>query len=180
MEWTSLFNPQCSVQVIHLLRDPRALIRSRLVGRLLNKRKPERVCTEMEQDLQLANILPADRWDHSICKGGNRGDRVKSANFFRNKKSALVVFFILIRYIRIKYEHLAEDPSKTLEMLYKFSGVQITSNIYKALWQMTHGRRQDLKNISFCWVTVVLAAMASMVLNVGRRSIQITGNLRRQ
>ena len=53
-----------SLQLIHLLRDPRAMIRSRLVGHVLNKREPKKVCTEMEEDLKLADILPSDRSDH--------------------------------------------------------------------------------------------------------------------
>ena len=40
------------------------MIRSRLVGHVLNKREPKKVCTEMEEDLKLADILPSDRSDH--------------------------------------------------------------------------------------------------------------------
>ena len=49
-----------SLQVIHLLRDPRAMIRSRLVGKMAEKQS-QKVCTAMEEDLKLADILPSDR-----------------------------------------------------------------------------------------------------------------------
>lgn len=91
------------IKLIHLLRDPRAMIRSRLVGNIAEKQS-KKVCSAMEQDLQLSDILPSDR------------------------------------YIRIKYEHLVENPFETLEMLYKFSGIETTGNIYKILCQKTNGQ----------------------------------------
>ena len=119
-EW---FNPRCGLQVIHLLRDPRAMIRSRLVGHIAEK-ESRKVCSDMERDLKLAEILPSDRWEHFI-----------------------IYLFVKTRwrYIRIKYEHLVKDPFETVEMLYAFSGIETTGNIYKILCHKTHGQRQDLK-----------------------------------
>ena len=54
------FNPQCSVQLIHLLRDPRAMIRSRKVGQI-GEKESQKVCADMERDLKLEDILPSDR-----------------------------------------------------------------------------------------------------------------------
>ena len=115
-----------SLQVIHLLRDPRAMIRSRLVGKMAEKQS-QKVCTAMEEDLKLADILPSDRWGpyHKFI-------------FTMSTRS---------RYIRIKYEDLVQNPFETLETLYKFSGIETTGNIYKVLCQKTHGQRQDQKMI---------------------------------
>ena len=50
------------MQVIHLLRDPRAIIKSREVGHWDAKvNEAWKVCKNLERDLQLADILPPER-----------------------------------------------------------------------------------------------------------------------
>ena len=61
-EWWWMYS-----QLIHLVRDPRAMIRSRLVGKMKAEKQSREVCTAMERDLKLADILPSDRWDHASC-----------------------------------------------------------------------------------------------------------------
>ena len=55
-----------NLKVIHLVRDPRAIIRSRWLGGWLKwtnlESESKNLCTAMETDLQLADILPSDRW----------------------------------------------------------------------------------------------------------------------
>ena len=97
------------------------MIRSRQVGHISEKQS-KKVCADLERDLKLADILPSDRWD-----------QISSIYFYPLDK--------IKRYVRIKYEDLVEDPFETLEMLYKFSGIETTGNIYKILCQKTNGQR---------------------------------------
>ena len=56
------------MEVIHLVRDPRAMMRSQHVGGWLKRPNASldtvsaNICTAMETDLKLADILPSDRW----------------------------------------------------------------------------------------------------------------------
>ena len=47
--------------MIHLVRDPRAIINSRLAKGWDHNNNPRVKCRQMEEDLSLANMLPSDR-----------------------------------------------------------------------------------------------------------------------
>lgn len=55
---------QSDIKVIHLLRDPRAIISSRVAKDWKNTKEndPEHICRQMEDDMRLSNILPPDRY----------------------------------------------------------------------------------------------------------------------
>ena len=48
-------------KVIHLVRDPRAMIMSRRVGHMSASAESKLVCRDMERDLQLSHTLSPDR-----------------------------------------------------------------------------------------------------------------------
>ena len=116
--------------MIHLVRDPRAILRSRRVGDWITaenlKSEAAEVCSAIETDLKLSDILPSDRWDGSF---------IKWSPYFFN---------IIIRYLRIKYEDFVQKPFESLNQLYNFAGLQIKANIYQTLWDKTHGNRQEI------------------------------------
>lgn len=108
--------------MIHLLRDPRAIISSRIAKEWKNTKEddPEHICRQMEEDMRLSNILPPDRL-HRNCSCLN---------------SATIT-----RYLRIKYEELVKDPASRLQMLYDFAGLRMTAKAYEFLYETTHGER---------------------------------------
>ena len=70
---------------------------------------------------ELSSVLSSERWE----------------------KDDIIDNFIIytIRYVRIKYEDLMKDPPNTLKMLYEFSGIEITEEVYSYLHKLTHGTR---------------------------------------
>ena len=48
---------------------------------------------------------------------------------------------LILRYLRIKYEDLVQQPFETLELLYNFAGLAIDANVYKTLCDKIHGNR---------------------------------------
>ena len=116
LSWVQYF------KVIHLVRDPRAMIKSRKVGGMAASAESRRVCAGIERDLNLSLTLPAHRWGPLT-------------------RAVLLMWSMWWRYIRVKYETLVASPFETLENLYNFSGIEITANIFRTLCEKTHGKR---------------------------------------
>ena len=55
-----------------------------------------------------------------------------------------VLFKMIVRYLRIKYEDFVQKPFESLNQLYNFAGLRIKPNIYQTLWDKTHGNRQEI------------------------------------
>ena len=147
-----------SVQLIHLLRDPRAMIRSRLVGNIAEK-QAKKVCTAMEEDLKLADILPPDRWDHII---------------------SLYLYQLGKGISESNMNIWSRIPLRRWKSCINFLGLRQPETFTKccARRQMDRGKiRKRSEKILIYLKRTTIAVMVSMVLNVAGHSIQITGKL---
>ncbi|GFO37284.1 carbohydrate sulfotransferase 1-like [Plakobranchus ocellatus] len=117
-EMDSLLNSDPSVKVIHLLRDPRACLRSRnLVGTFKLSHVQEAaaaLCNRTWENLQMLNVLH---------------------------------FYFPDRILNVRYEDLVASPIEASRQIYNFVGLTFTPDVERFVWTSMYGGLPDDCNI---------------------------------
>ena len=119
-----------TIQIIHLVRDPRAILNSRYFGGWKQKLQNYKyVCNHLRNDLKIFSLLPEERllvnsvflyaWEYS--------------NFHS-------------RYILVKYEDLVENTENVMRKLYRFSKIPFTKRIISHIKGLKSGSVQSSKS----------------------------------
>ncbi|XP_052399526.1 carbohydrate sulfotransferase 6 [Carassius gibelio] len=139
-ELESLFpllrDPTLNLRIIHLVRDPRAVLRSR-----------EKSFKALVQDsaivLEQAN-LPENEQPYQvlqeICRSHMRiyeTAMIKPPDFLRG------------RYKMIRYEDLVRNTLAEIEAMYEFVGLDMTETLQEWIYRITHGRGKGKKSDAF-------------------------------
>ncbi|XP_053545519.1 carbohydrate sulfotransferase 5-like [Bombina bombina] len=122
-------DPLMDLRIVHMVRDPRAVISSRKSFELdvddnIVLRK------EMEEKNITPNLVHVMG---KICKA-----QVAIHKFARSANSSLRG-----RYMMIRHEELAWGPIQRAKKLYSFSGLNMTSELESFVYNITHVNKQD-------------------------------------
>lgn len=121
-----LQDPTMDLRIIHLVRDPRAVYRSR-----------RQSIKSLEYDssfvLETQKTLPSDaqqRVMQEVCRSHIRiheTGKIKTPHFLKN------------RYKLVRYEDIAQDPLTQIKLIYEFAGLEMTDDLEKWIYRITHG-----------------------------------------
>ncbi|XP_076878715.1 carbohydrate sulfotransferase 6 [Brachyhypopomus gauderio] len=131
-----LRDPSLDLRIIHLVRDPRAVLRSR-----------EQAVKALEQDsalvLEQNGPLPADaqmRVMREVCRSHVRIHETaarKTPDFLRG------------RYKLLRYEDLVRNPLGEIEAVYDFVGLEMVETLQEWIYRITHGKGKGTKKDAF-------------------------------
>lgn len=169
-------DPSLNLKVIHLVRDPRAVLKSR------NK------------------SLYALLRDNGIVLGVGakhiEKDKGEDSNYEVMKeicKSHLLIHELATeqapnilkqRYMMVRYEDVVREPLKELSAMYKFAGLSLTPKLESWIYNITHGKgtgsafkitSRNAKSISEAWRTEMPFKDIVKIQNICGRAMQMLG-----
>ncbi|XP_017572745.1 carbohydrate sulfotransferase 6 [Pygocentrus nattereri] len=131
-----LRDPSLDLRIIHLVRDPRAVMNSR-----------DQAIKALVQDsalvLEQEGNMPPDgqlRVMQEICRSHVRiheTGNLKPPDFLRG------------RYRLVRYEDLVRDPLTAIKNIYDFVGLEMTENLEMWIYRITHGTGKGTRKDAF-------------------------------
>ncbi|XP_006809157.1 carbohydrate sulfotransferase 6-like, partial [Neolamprologus brichardi] len=122
-----LLDPNLNLRIIHLVRDPRAVMRSKeeVAGYLVSDNAivlEQKSINESEVQYQVMQ---------EICR-----------SHLRITKRAVLKPppFLKGRYKLVRYEDVTRNPVKEIKSLYEFVGLEMTTQLATWIYQVTHGK----------------------------------------
>ncbi|XP_019895872.2 carbohydrate sulfotransferase 6 isoform X2 [Esox lucius] len=131
-----LQDPALDLRIIHLVRDPRAVARSR-------EQSAKALVKDNALVLEQGNTLVADtqyRVMQEICRSHVRIHEramLKPPDFLRG------------RYKMVRYEDMVKDPLTEIERMYRFVGLEMTEMLQGWIYRVTHGKGKGTKKEAF-------------------------------
>ena len=127
------------IKVIHLVRDPRAILNSRKNGNWKSRlQDTEYVCNNLLDDLQLSTLLPSERYFFLF-----------DAKFYVDQFNISLVF----RYKLVRYEDVVADPLEMMKDLYTFSGIPFSKEVETNILQRTHAEAANKNSKNYYGTT---------------------------
>uniref|UniRef100_A0A3Q2PYG6 Sulfotransferase n=1 Tax=Fundulus heteroclitus TaxID=8078 RepID=A0A3Q2PYG6_FUNHE len=131
-----LQDPNLDLRVVHLVRDPRAVIRSREASAYgLN--------TGSTIVLEQRNVSAAERQYEVIQEVCRSHLNIYERGIFNPPP------FLEDRYKLVRYEDVVRNPTTELNDIYEFVGLQMTSEVEEWIHKMTHGKGNGGSNGAF-------------------------------
>ncbi|XP_007558544.1 carbohydrate sulfotransferase 6-like [Poecilia formosa] len=129
-------DPNLDLRIVHLVRDPRAVIRSR-----------EESAKSFDMDnaivLEQRNV-PAASIQYEVMQ------EVCRSHVRINERAILKPPpFLEGRYKMIRYEDVARNPLKEINDIYDFVGLEMTSQMEEWIYKVTHGKGKGSKKEAF-------------------------------
>nr|XP_015820831.2 carbohydrate sulfotransferase 5-like [Nothobranchius furzeri] len=177
-ELESLFpllqDPNLDLRIVHLVRDPRAVLRSREESAKSFKADNAVVLEQRK--------VPAARVQYEVM-------RKVCQSHIRIGKTALLnpPPFLEGRYKLVRYEDVARNPLKQVEDIYEFVGLKMTGQMRDWVYRKTHGRgKGDMKNafeitsrnatqVSEAWRTMLPHSKVRRVQEVCEEAMSLLG-----
>lgn len=131
-----LKDPSLDLRIIHLVRDPRAVLRSREQAVKALARDSALVLEQegtASPDTQLRVLQEVCRSHVRIHETG----ALKPPDFLRG------------RYRLIRYEDLVRNPLDEIEKMYSFVGLEMTETLQEWIYRITHGQGKGTKKEAF-------------------------------
>lgn len=131
-----LRDPTLDLRIIHLVRDPRAVLRSR-------EQSVKALLKDNAVVLEQADIPEKDRSYHvlqEICRSHVRiyeTAMLKPPDFLRG------------RYKMVRYEDLVRNTLAEIEAMYEFVGLELTETLQEWIYRITHGKGKGTKKEAF-------------------------------
>nr|XP_028595609.1 carbohydrate sulfotransferase 5-like isoform X1 [Podarcis muralis] len=169
-----LTDPSLNLKVIHLVRDPRAVVKSR-----------EQSAKALARDNGIVLSMNGTKVEdgqykvlQEICRS-----HVQIYETATLKPPS----FLKDRYLMIRFEDLVRDPLVEITAMYKFSGLQLTSKLENWIYNITHGQgpsrkreafqitSRDAVNVSQAWRTVLSFQKVKQVQEVCKGALNILG-----
>ncbi|XP_075045250.1 carbohydrate sulfotransferase 5-like [Mixophyes fleayi] len=131
-----LTDPSLNLKIIHLVRDPRAVAKSREQTKksftidnaiVLNNNGTRLVDSKYQviQEICRSNIQMYETATH------------KSPDFLKD------------RYMLVRYEDVVQDPLREIKEMYKFAQLKLTDKLGKWIYNITHGESTGNKKEAF-------------------------------
>ncbi|KAG7522505.1 carbohydrate sulfotransferase 6-like [Solea senegalensis] len=129
-------DPNLDLRIIHLVRDPRAVYRSR----------------EQSSDSFVADT--AVLLEHRHMPAGEVGyhaiqEICRSHVRINERATVNAPPFLEGRYRMVRYEDMAQDPLKEIASLYNFMGLEMTTELKEWIYKMTNGSGKGPKGGTF-------------------------------
>ncbi|KAG7245322.1 hypothetical protein INR49_028158, partial [Caranx melampygus] len=167
-----LQDPSLDFRIIHLVRDPRAVFRSR--GRIDFSRDNGAV-------LEQRNI-PPDEVPYEVMQ------EVCHSHVRISERGILKPLpFLQGRYKMVRYEDVARNTLEEISALYEFAGLEMTPQLQKWIYRVTHGIDKGLKgnpvkvtsrnatDISEAWRTSLPHSKVKRVQEVCKEAMSLIG-----
>ncbi|NXJ63592.1 CHST4 sulfotransferase, partial [Rostratula benghalensis] len=166
-----LTDPSLNLKIIHLVRDPRAVFRSR-----------ENTVAELKYDTNIVvrsqNKTKTEPYTimQAICK--SHVDMYKVGN-------QDVPSFLKDRYLLVRYEDIVRDPLAKTEEMYRFAELNFTPELQKWVHNITHGKgkgartfiieSRDAMRVSQAWRETLPFQKIKEVQNVCKDAMDLLG-----
>nr|XP_056718405.1 carbohydrate sulfotransferase 4 [Euleptes europaea] len=141
-------DPSLDLKIIHLVRDPRAVFRSR-----------ERTAGELAQDSNIVvghKIQLRETESYAVMR-----EICKSHIEIYTQGRCALPGLLQDRYLLVRYEDIVRDPLATVVQLYGFAGLHFTPRLQTWVHNITHGQglgtqafdvgSRDAVNVSQAW-----------------------------
>uniref|UniRef100_A0A667XKL9 Sulfotransferase n=1 Tax=Myripristis murdjan TaxID=586833 RepID=A0A667XKL9_9TELE len=131
-----LQDPSLNVRIIHLVRDPRAVLRSR-------EQSAKAFINDNAIVLEQKATPVADvqyRVMQEVCRSHvriNERATLKPPDFLKG------------RYKMVRYEDMVRDPLLEINAMYKFVGLEMTKTMQEWIYKVTHGKGKGTKKEAF-------------------------------
>ncbi|NXT54376.1 CHST4 sulfotransferase, partial [Pluvianellus socialis] len=167
-----LTDPSLNLKVIHLVRDPRAVFRSR-----------ERAAAELKYD---TNIVMGSQNTKEETRPYNIMQVIcKSHVDIYKAGSQTIPSFLKDRYLLVRYEDIVRDPLAKAAEMYRFAELNFTSELQKWVHNITHGEGQggwtfeigsrDALRVSQAWRKTLSFQKIEKVQNVCKEAMDLLG-----
>ncbi|XP_073437522.1 carbohydrate sulfotransferase 5-like [Dendrobates tinctorius] len=164
--YSLLNDPSLNLKILHVVRDPRAIARSR---------------KELKVDLNFDNsiILQSETNDlkvlQKICES--------QVQIYKTSSSAAFLF-PQDRYMFLRYEDLVKEPLKMVREIYSFANLELPKNLEPWIDKMTRGPEQKMRKLYIinprnglymarAWRTVLSLKMIKEVQAVCKEAMEI-------
>ncbi|XP_026887039.1 carbohydrate sulfotransferase 6 [Electrophorus electricus] len=169
-----LRDPTLDLRIIHLVRDPRAVLRSR-----------EQAAKALAQDsalvLEKDGVLPSDaqlRVMQEVCRSHMRIHEtamLKAPDFLQG------------RYKLVRYEDLVHDPLAQIEAMFDFVGLEMMETLQEWIYRITHGKgkgtekeafkitSRNAEDVSLAWRTTLPFQKVKQIQEVCKGAMTLLG-----
>ncbi|XP_028842912.1 carbohydrate sulfotransferase 6 [Denticeps clupeoides] len=131
-----LRDPALDLRVVHLVRDPRAVARSR-----------EQSAKALLRD----NALVLEQGDARVPETQYQVMQEVCRSHVRIHETAVLKSpdFLEGRYKMVRYEDVVRDPLAEIEAMYRFVGLEMTDELQEWIYRITHGKGKGTKKEAF-------------------------------
>ena len=170
-----------SVKMIHLVRDPRGVIHSRIKIQQMKQWEENQTLYEGEK-LEIEFGYESIRNEaKEYCSQIEQDYLVLKHSFHKHPD-------IRRNYLFLRYEHLAMQPHFTAEYLYRFAGIKIHRNVHKWITMATlpnnsypynlyyqFTTRRNSKLVSFDWIYNLSMKSIGIIQQECSRAMELLG-----
>ncbi|XP_013887614.1 carbohydrate sulfotransferase 6-like [Austrofundulus limnaeus] len=169
-----LQDPNLDLRIIHLIRDPRAVLRSREVASKALMSDSFIVLEKKSTPFYTVQYQALQEICHSHIRISKRAS-LKPPPFLKG------------RYKLIRYEDLTLNPLKEINSLYEFAGLEMTSEIGEWIYKTTHGIGKGTKKQAFqitsrnatlvsqAWRTTLPFSKVKRVQDICKEAMELLG-----
>ncbi|XP_064169311.1 carbohydrate sulfotransferase 6 [Anguilla rostrata] len=131
-----LRDPALDVRVVHLVRDPRAVARSR---------------DQSAKALTRDNALVLERGDAAVADPQYRVLQEVCRSHVRIHETAALrpPDFLRGRYRLVRYEDVVRDPLAEIRAVYDFAGLRMSERLRDWIYRVTHGKGKGTRKEAF-------------------------------
>ncbi|NWI89984.1 CHST4 sulfotransferase, partial [Pitta sordida] len=167
-----LTDPSLNLKIIHLVRDPRAVFRSR-----------ENTMEELKRD---SNIVVGSQRIKGEMEPYNIMETIcKSHVEIYKAGSQATHSFLKDRYLMVRYEDIVRDPLARAAQMYRFAELRFTPELKKWVHNITHGKgrgahafvigSRDALRVSQAWRKTLPFQKIEKVQNVCKDAMDLLG-----
>uniref|UniRef100_A0A8C9FHE1 Sulfotransferase n=1 Tax=Pavo cristatus TaxID=9049 RepID=A0A8C9FHE1_PAVCR len=127
-----LTDPSLNLKIIHLVRDPRAVFRSR-----------ENTMADLKRDSDI--IVGSQKTKGEMGPYNTMQEICKSHVEIYKAGSQPIASFLKDRYLLVRYEDIVRDPLGKAAQMYRFAGLHFTPELQKWVHNITHGKGKGEK-----------------------------------
>ncbi len=131
-----LRDPSLDLRIIHLVRDPRAVLRSR-------EQSVKALIKDNAVVLEQANVPDEDKSYQVLQEVCRSHVRIYETGTLKPPD------FLQGRYKMIRYEDLVRNTLTEIEAMYKFVGLEMTESLQEWIYRITHGTGKGTKKEAF-------------------------------
>ncbi|XP_064526597.1 carbohydrate sulfotransferase 4 isoform X1 [Pseudopipra pipra] len=167
-----LTDPSLNIKIIHLVRDPRAVFRSR-----------EKTAADLKRDSNI--IVGSQRTKGEM--GPYNTMQVICRSHVEIYKAGIQATpsFLKDRYLLVRYEDIVRDPLARAAQMYRFAELHFTPELQKWVHNITHGKglgahafvigSRDAQRVSQAWRETLPFQKIEKVQNVCKDAMDLLG-----
>ncbi|KAM4602322.1 carbohydrate sulfotransferase 5-like [Discoglossus pictus] len=169
-----LNDPSLNLKIIHLVRDPRAVVKSR-----------EQAVKALARDNGIVlntNGTKVDDKNYEVMRGICRS-HVQIYETASHKAPK----FLKDRYMLVRYEDMVRDPLREITEMYKFANLKLTNKLENWIYNITHGEgpgkrkeafkitSRDAINVSQAWRNILSFEKIKKIQEVCKGAMDLLG-----